>query len=51
MSDEVEKAKTAKKTGEPTIFSKIVDKTIPADIIYEDEQASISISLESELYM
>nr|XP_022289685.1 uncharacterized protein LOC111101472 [Crassostrea virginica] len=38
LSDEVEKAKTAKKTGEPTIFSKIVDKTIPADIIYEDEQ-------------
>nr|XP_034333167.1 uncharacterized HIT-like protein Synpcc7942_1390 [Crassostrea gigas] len=38
LSDEVEKAKGAKKTAEPTIFSKIVDKSIPADIIYEDEQ-------------
>ncbi|XP_013380111.1 uncharacterized protein LOC106151410 [Lingula anatina] len=42
-SDEVEKAKLAaaarEKYGkEPTIFSKIIDKTIPADIIYEDDK-------------
>lgn len=37
-SDEVSKAKQAKKTAEPTIFSKIIDKSIPADIIYEDDQ-------------
>ncbi|XP_061192319.1 uncharacterized HIT-like protein Synpcc7942_1390 [Saccostrea echinata] len=33
----VKKAQGAKRMGEPTIFSKIVDKSIPADIIYEDE--------------
>ncbi|XP_061195082.1 uncharacterized HIT-like protein Synpcc7942_1390 [Saccostrea echinata] len=37
LSDEVKKAQGAKRTREPTIFSKIVDKSIPADIIYEDE--------------
>ncbi|XP_061192417.1 uncharacterized HIT-like protein Synpcc7942_1390 [Saccostrea echinata] len=37
LSDEVKKAQGAKRMGEPTIFSKIVDKSIPADIIYEDE--------------
>ncbi|XP_061195085.1 uncharacterized HIT-like protein Synpcc7942_1390 [Saccostrea echinata] len=37
LSDEVKKAQGAKTTREPTIFSKIVDKSIPADIIYEDE--------------
>ena len=36
--DEIEKAQNAQKTSEPTIFSKIIDKTIPADIIYEDDQ-------------
>lgn len=39
--DEVRLAKEAsKKYGkpEPTIFSKIVDKTIPADIIHEDDK-------------
>ena len=36
--DEIEKAQKAQKTSEPTIFSKIIDKTIPADIIYEDDQ-------------
>lgn len=41
--DEVRLAKEAsKKYGkpEPTIFSKIIDKTIPADIIYEDDKVS-----------
>ncbi|XP_048769194.1 uncharacterized HIT-like protein Synpcc7942_1390 [Ostrea edulis] len=36
-SDEMERAQGARKTGEPTIFSKIVDKSIPADIMYEDD--------------
>lgn len=34
---EVDKAQKAKKSAEPTIFSKILDKSIPADIIYEDD--------------
>lgn len=37
-SDEISKARQAKKTAQPTIFSKIIDKTIPADIIYEDDK-------------
>ncbi|CAH1798435.1 unnamed protein product [Owenia fusiformis] len=39
MSDEVSKAKAAAGTQqqEETIFSKIVDRKIPADIIYEDD--------------
>lgn len=40
-SDEVEKAKkaaTTAKTDGPTIFDKIIDKTIPADLLYEDEK-------------
>jgi histidine triad (HIT) family protein len=37
MSDEIAKARAARKESGPTIFSKIVDKTIPADIIHEDE--------------
>ncbi|KAK7476294.1 hypothetical protein BaRGS_00032487 [Batillaria attramentaria] len=37
-SDEVSKAQAATKTREPTIFSKILDKSIPADIIYEDDK-------------
>ena len=42
-TDEIERAKQAadmaKKTlGEPTIFSKIIDKSIPAEILYEDDQ-------------
>nr|CAB3252845.1 histidine triad nucleotide-binding protein 1-like [Phallusia mammillata] len=39
--DEVARAKEAAKKysgTEPTIFSKIIDKSIPANIIYEDEQ-------------
>ncbi|XP_064487931.1 uncharacterized HIT-like protein Synpcc7942_1390 [Ornithodoros turicata] len=33
------KAQDAKSSaGTPTIFSKIIDKTIPADIIYEDDK-------------
>ncbi|XP_071941451.1 adenosine 5'-monophosphoramidase HINT1-like [Antedon mediterranea] len=43
MSDEVEKANVAAakqvySQPEPTIFSKILDKSIPADIIYEDDK-------------
>ncbi|XP_041355213.1 uncharacterized HIT-like protein Synpcc7942_1390 [Gigantopelta aegis] len=38
-NSEVSKAKAAQKNfGEPTIFSKIIDKSIPADIIYEDDK-------------
>ncbi|CAH8639454.1 Histidine triad nucleotide-binding protein 2, mitochondrial, variant 2 [Schistosoma haematobium] len=37
MSSEVEKARTSVRTQGPTIFSKIIDKEIPADIIYEDD--------------
>ena len=42
-TDEVTRARKAaeefKKTfGQPTIFSKIIDKSIPADIIYEDDK-------------
>ncbi|CAK8683729.1 adenosine 5'-monophosphoramidase HINT1-like [Clavelina lepadiformis] len=40
--DEVSKAKIAAaekcNNYEPTIFSKIIDKSIPAEIIYEDDQ-------------
>lgn len=42
-SSEVDKAKEAaaqgaERSGEPTIFDKIINKEIPADIIYEDDQ-------------
>ncbi|GFO14979.1 histidine triad nucleotide-binding protein 2 [Plakobranchus ocellatus] len=37
-SDEVSKAQNAVQSGTPTIFSKIVDKSIPADILHEDEE-------------
>jgi len=37
MSDEVAAAQKASPSAAPTIFDKIIDKTIPADIIYEDE--------------
>ncbi|CAH8625541.1 unnamed protein product [Schistosoma curassoni] len=37
MSSEVEKARTSVCTQGPTIFSKIINKEIPADIIYEDD--------------
>ncbi|CAH8608557.1 unnamed protein product [Schistosoma intercalatum] len=37
MSSEVEKARTSVRTQGPTIFSKIINKEIPADIIYEDD--------------
>lgn len=37
--DEVEKSKTAAKSdlSKPTIFSKIIDKSIKADILHEDD--------------
>ena len=38
MSSEEEKAKQAKETQEKTIFQKIIDKEIPADIIHEDDK-------------
>jgi len=40
-SDEVDKAKqaAAKQLGQPTIFSKIIDKSIPADIVHEDDKS------------
>lgn len=44
-SDEVRLAEEAsKKYGSPapTIFSKVIDKSIPADIIYEDEKVNMS---------
>ncbi|XP_002125177.2 putative HIT-like protein slr1234 [Ciona intestinalis] len=40
-TDEVDLAKLAAErfgSGETTIFSKIIDKTIPANIVYEDDQ-------------
>ncbi|XP_077530113.1 adenosine 5'-monophosphoramidase HINT2-like isoform X2 [Haemaphysalis longicornis] len=38
-SDEVEKAKNATPSaGKPTVFSKILDGSIPADIIYKDNK-------------
>ena len=38
MSSEVDQAKSAKlDEGQDTIFSKIIDKTIPAKIIFEDD--------------
>ena len=39
-SDEVAKAQKAEITPEPTIFSKIIDKSIPADILFEDDKVS-----------
>lgn len=36
---EVDRARTAPAfDGKPTIFSKIIDKTIPADVIFEDDK-------------
>ncbi|CAG5117424.1 unnamed protein product [Candidula unifasciata] len=37
-NDEVTKAQQAKFTGQETIFSKIINKKIPADILYEDSE-------------
>ncbi|KAG9464465.1 hypothetical protein GDO78_019895 [Eleutherodactylus coqui] len=38
-SDEVQKAQQAAAKGAPpTIFSRILDRTLPADIIYEDDK-------------
>lgn len=42
-SDETTKAKDAGanvKIGAPTIFSKIIDRSIPANVIYEDDQVT-----------
>ena len=38
MSSEEEKAKSAKESQEKTIFQRIIDKEIPADIIHEDDK-------------
>ena len=40
MSSEVEKAQTAKPSGD-SIFSKIIRKEIPATILFEDELVSL----------
>lgn len=40
-SDEVKKAQTATQS-QSTIFDKIIDKTLPANIIHEDEKVRIS---------
>lgn len=37
-NDEVAKAQCAQPSESSTIFDKIIDKSIPADIIYEDER-------------
>ncbi|CAI5654609.1 unnamed protein product [Oreochromis niloticus] len=42
MADETAKAQTAKPGGD-TIFGKIVRKEIPANLIYEDDQAPTHI--------
>ena len=47
-SDEVEKAKLASEAAEKyrpedSIFSKIIRKEIPADIVYEDEKVGVQI--------
>lgn len=36
FSDEVDKAQQQVKTTGPTIFDAIIDRKIPADIVYED---------------
>ena len=38
MSEAAAAASAAATAGGPTIFDKIIDKSIPADIVYEDEQ-------------
>ena len=38
MSSEEDKAKAASPSTGNTIFQKIIDKEIPADILYEDDQ-------------
>ena len=38
LSDEVSKAKQTIPSSQPTIFSKIISKEIPAKIIHEDEK-------------
>ncbi|KAI8752916.1 histidine triad nucleotide-binding protein 1 isoform X1 [Biomphalaria glabrata] len=38
FSDEVTKAKSSKPSDTPTIFSKIINKTLPAKILYEDDK-------------
>ena len=38
MSSEEEKAKSAKESQAKTIFQRIIDKEIPADIIHEDDK-------------
>ncbi|CAG0892827.1 unnamed protein product [Darwinula stevensoni] len=38
MASEVEKAKSAQRPSGLTLFSRIIDGSIPADIIYKDEQ-------------
>lgn len=48
-SDEVSKAQEAAKTGgassEPTIFARILNREIPANIIYEDDKVYIILAI------
>ena len=37
-SEEANKARQASQDNQPTIFSKIIDKTIPAKIVHEDDK-------------
>ena len=48
--DEVKKSQEAVKTAEPTIFSKILNKSIPADIIYEDDKVILLYDLYAPKY-
>ena len=52
MSDEEDKAKaavTAGPTAGKTLFQKIIDREIPADIIYEDDHVSSFVTLTAWL--
>ena len=46
MSDEIEKAQTAKPT-EDTIFGKIARKEIKVDLLHEDDQVFDNIRIEN----
>jgi len=49
MSDEEAKAKAAAAAGPAagkTIFQKIIDREIPADIIYEDDHVSLILNIK-----
>lgn len=45
--DEIKEALKAEKppAPKPTIFSKIIDKSIPAKILYEDDEVTFQIKI------